>query len=166
MTTDDVMKRFPACGRIEGEYENAKAFSVCVQVVFMLIGMYFFWRMLYEATLLERLDNIVVLFFCLWRMYRQNDTMCYMGTNGIVVRRQCLSAVDYYNEQFHEEKNLVYLPYKSIYLIADNWQEIEIGKPVDGGIAVLPVHLQFLSKKNKQKIIDTIKEKQEKSEDD
>ena len=50
-------------------------------------------------------------------------------------------------------------------MIADNWQEIELGKAVEGGIAVLPVRLQFLSKKNKQRIIDRIKEEQEKNED-
>ena len=162
MTKDDVTKRFPACGTIEKEYENSKCYSVCMQVIFMLVGMYFFWSMLNETTLVERLDNMVILFFCLWRIHRQRDTMCYTATNGIIVRRQCMSLRDYYNEQVHEERNLVYLPYKTIFLIADTWQEIERGKATEGGIAVLPVRLQFLSKKNKQRIIDRIKEDQEK----
>ncbi len=165
MTREDVMKRFPACGTIEKEYENSKWYSVFIQLLFMAAGMYFFWLMLNETTLLERLDNIAVLFFCLWRIHRQRDTMCYVAANGIIVRRQCASLRDYYDEQFHEERNLVYLPYKTIFLIADNWQEIEVGKAVEGGIAVLPVRLQFLSKKNKQRIIDRIKEEQEKDED-
>lgn len=165
MTREDVMKRFPDCGTIEKEYENSKWYSVFIQLLFMAVGMYFFWLMLSETTMIERLDNIAVLFFCLWRMHRQKDTMCYVAANGIIVRRQCVSLRDYYDDQFHEERNLVYLPYKTIFLIADNWQEIELGKAVEGGIAVLPVRLQFLSKKNKQRIIDKIKEEQEKDED-
>ena len=77
-----------------------------------------------------------------------------------------MSLRDYYNEQVHEERNLVYLPYKTIFLIADTWQKIELGKAEEGGIAVLPVRLQFLSKKNKQQIMDRIKEGQEKETKD
>ena len=166
MIKDEVTKRFPACGKIEKEYENSKWYSVCMQLIFTLVGIYFFWLMLNEATLVERLDNIAILFFCLWRIHRQRDTMCYIATNGMIVRRKCMSLRDYYNEQVHEERNLVYLPYKTIFLIADTWQEIELGKAEEGGIAVLPVRLQFLSKKNKQQIMDRIKEGQEKETKD
>ena len=166
MTREDVMKRFPACGAIETEYENSKWYSVCMQLIFTAVGMYFFWLMLNETTMVERLDNIAVLFFCLWRIHRQRDTMCYIAAKGMIVRRQCLSLRDYYDEQIHEERNLVYLPYQTIFLIADNWQEIELGKAVEGGIAVLPVRLQFLSQKNKQRIIDRIKEEQEKTDEE
>lgn len=77
-----------------------------------------------------------------------------------------MSLSEFYNDQFHEDRNLVFLPYKEIFLISDTWQEIELGHAEDGGIAILPVHLQFLSKKNKQRIIDRIKSEQEKNDED
>lgn len=135
-----------------------------MQVIFTLVGMYFFWLMLSEATLAAKLDNIAVLFFCLWRIHRQRDVICFLTKKGLIVRRQFMSLKEFYDEQFHEERSFIFLPYGDIFLISDNWQEIELGKTEDGGIAILPVHLQFLSKKNKQRIIDKIKEWQEEKE--
>lgn len=160
MTKDELQKRF-RCGAIEGAFENSRWLTGFMRVLFTLVGMYFFWLMLGERTLVERLDNIAVLFFCLWRIHRQRDIMCYITAKGLIVRRQCLSPWDYYNEEVHDEKNLVFLPYKDIFYIADSWQEIELGQAEEGGIAVLPVRLQFLSKKHKQQIMDKVKEVQE-----
>ena len=77
-----------------------------------------------------------------------------------------MSLREFCDEQIHEERSFVFLPYKDIFLISDNWQEIELGKAEEGGIAVLPVHMQFLSRKNKQRIIDRIKEWQETHDDE
>lgn len=165
MTHDELQQRFQ-CGAVEQGFENSKWFSVFMQLLFTAVGMYFFWLMLGERTLVERLDNIAVLFFCLWRIHRQRDIMCYITAKGLIVRRQCLSARDYYNEQLHEEKNLVFLRYKDIFYIADSWQEIQLGQAEEGGLAVLPVRLQFLSKRHKQQIMDKIKEVHEKNQDD
>lgn len=165
MTNREVEERF-RCGPVEESFENSRWVSVFLRIVFILIGMYFFWLMLGERTLVERFDNIAVLFFCLWRIHRQSDIICYITGKGLIVRRQCLSLHDYYNEQFHDDKNLVFLPYKEIFYIADSWQEIELGHAEEGGIAVLPVRLQFLSKRNKQKIMDRLKKEQEKQDDE
>ena len=51
VTREDMMRRYPNCGVIEEEFENSKWFSVFMQLVFTLVGMYFFWLMLGEATL-------------------------------------------------------------------------------------------------------------------
>jgi hypothetical protein len=120
--------------------------------------------MLSETTLVARLDNIAVLIFCLWRIHRQRDIMCYITKKGMIVRRQFMSMKEFTDEQFHDDKMLVFLPYSEIFVISDDWREISLGEPTEGGIAVLPVHLQFLSKQDKQKIIDRIKEEQEKTE--
>ena len=165
MTNEELKMRF-SCGEIEAEYENSKWVSLFMQLVFMFVGMYFFWTMLSESTFAGRLDNIAVLFFCLWRIHRQRDIICYAAAKGIIVRRQFMSLSEFYNDQFHEDRNLVFLPYKEIFLISDTWQEIELGHAEDGGIAILPVHVQFLSKKNKQRIIDRIKSEQEKNDED
>ncbi|MCI5658096.1 MAG: hypothetical protein MR307_05630, partial [Megasphaera elsdenii] len=61
---------------------------------------------------------------------------------------------------------LLFLPYKDIFVISDNWQEIQLGEAEEGGLAVLPVHLQFLSKRNKQRIIDRIKQAHETDDDE
>ena len=45
-------------------------------------------------------------------------------------------------------------------------QEIQLGEAEEGGLAVLPVHLQFLSKRNKQRIIDRIKQAHETDDDE
>lgn len=166
VTREDMMRRYPNCGVIEEEFENSKWFSVFMQLVFTLVGMYFFWLMLGEATLAARLDNIAVLLFCLWRIHRQRDVVCFVTDKGIIVRRQFMSFRGFCDEQIHEERSFVFIPYKNIFLIADNWQEIELGKAEEGGIAVLPVHMQFLSRKNKQRIIDRIKEWQETHDDE
>ena len=144
MTNEELKMRF-SCGEIEAEYENSKWVSLFMQLVFMFVGMYFFWTMLSESTFAGRLDNIAVLFFCLWRIHRQRDIICYAAAKGIIVRRQFMSLSEFYNDQFHE---------------------IELGHAEDGGIAILPVHLQLLSKKNKQRIIDRIKSEQEKNDED
>lgn len=160
MTNDELQKRF-RCGQIEEAFENSRWLTVPLRILFTVVGMYFLWLMLGERTLVERLDNIAVLFFCLWRIHRQRDIMCYITAKGLIVRRQCLSPWDYYNEEVHDEKNLVFLPYKDIFYIADSWLEIELGQAEEGGIAVLPVRLQFLSKRHKQRIMDKVKEFQE-----
>lgn len=165
LTHDELQKRY-RCGTIEESFENSKWYSVFMQILFTLVGMYFFWLMLGERTLVERLDNIGVLFFCLWRIHRQRDMMCYITKKGLIVRRQCMNLRDFYNDQIHEDKNLVFLPYKDIFYVADSWQEIQLGQAEEGGIAVLPVRLQFLSKRHKQQIIDKIKEVQEKNDDE
>ena len=154
VTREDMMRRYPNCGVIEEEFENSKWFSVFMQLVFTLVGMYFFWLMLGEATLAARLDNIAVLLFCLWRIHRQRDVVCFVTDKGLIVRRQFMSLREFCDEQIHEERSFVFLP------------EIELGKAEEGGIAVLPVHMQFLSKKNKQRIIDRIKEWQETHDDE
>ena len=51
-------------------------------------------------------------------------------------------------------------------MIGDTWQEIQLGQAEEGGLVVLPVRLQFLSKKSKQQIIDTIKDMQDKDDDE
>lgn len=165
MTNREVEERF-RCGPVEKSFENSRWVSMFLQILFTLVGMYFFWLMLGERTLAERLDNIAVLFFCLWRIHRQRDIICYLTGKGLIVRRQCISFRDYYNEQIHDDKNFVFLPYKEIFYIADSWQEIELGHAEEGGIAVLPVRLQFLSKKHKQEIMDRLKEEQEKQDED
>ncbi|MCH4178502.1 MAG: hypothetical protein LKF47_01370 [Megasphaera sp.] len=165
MTLEEVQRRF-RCGNVEESYENSKLFSVFMQIIFTAVGIYFFWLMLDEGTFVERLDNMAVLLFCLWRIHRQRDIICYVTEKGLIVRRQFMSFQEFYNEQVHEEKNLVFLPYKDIFSISDNWQEIQLGQAVEGGIAVLPVHLQFLSKKHKQHIIDRIEEAREEDDDE
>lgn len=165
MKRDEVQRHF-RCGTIEEAYENSKLFSVFMQLLFTGVAMYFFWLMLSEATLVERLDNIAVLLFCFWRIHRQRDIICYVTEKGLIVRRQYMSLQEFYNEQIHEEKSLIFLPYKNIFSISDNWKEIQLGQATEGGIAVLPVHLQFLSKKHKQHIIDRIKQEQDDEEAD
>ena len=61
---------------------------------------------------------------------------------------------------------LLFLPIKDIFVIGDSWQEIQLGEAEEGGLDVLPVHLQFLSKRNKQRIIDRIKQAHERDDDD
>lgn len=164
MQKEELVSRF-RCGAIEKEYENCTLFRVVMSIVFTLVGMYFFWTMLSDTTLTARLDNIAVLLFCLWRIHRQRDIMCYVTEKGLIVRRQFMSLKEFSDEQFHDDRMLVFIPYAEIFVISDDWREIQLGSPTEGGIAVLPVHMQFLSKQNKLKIIDKIKEKQEKSED-
>jgi hypothetical protein len=158
---ENILQRFP-CGAIEKEFENAFCFVVFMQLIFTIVGGYFFWTMLSEATLSERLNNIAVLLFCLWRIHRQRDVLCYITEKGLIVRRQFMSLQEFVDEQIHEEKSYVFLPYREIFLISDDWREIQLGAAEEGGIAVLPVHLQFLSKKNKQIILDRLREEQEK----
>ena len=119
-----------------------------------------------EAHLVEHLDNWAVLAFCLWRIHRQDDVMCYVTRKGLIVRRQFRSLHEFYDDQFHEERSLIFLPYKDIFVISDNWQEIQLGEAEEGGLAVLTVHLQFLSKRNKQRIIDRIKQAHETDDDE
>lgn len=164
MTNQEIQERF-RCGAVEASFENSRVVSMFFQIIFTLVGMYFFWFMLNERTLAEKLDNIVILFFCLWRIHRQRDIVCYITEKGLIVRRQFMSLQDFYHEQIHEDKNLVFLPYKEIFYIADSWQEIELGHAEEGGIAVLPVHLQYLSKKHKQQIMERLEKEQDKPDE-
>lgn len=147
MKQADLEKHF-RCGPVEAAYENSKWFSGFMKVLFLLVAIYFFWLMTGEAHLVEHLDNWAVLAFCLWRIHRQDDVMCYVTRKGLIVRRQFRSLHEFYDDQFHEERSLIFLPYKDIFVISDNWQEIQLGEAEEGGLAVLPVHLQFLSKRN------------------
>ena len=160
MKTEELIKRF-SCGPILHEYENAKSFIIIMQLVFTGVGAYFLLVMMTEAMLAEKLDNIAVLMFCLWRIHRQRDILCYTTEKGIIVRRQFMSLREFFEEQIHPDRAYVFVPYKHIFLVSDNWQSIELGAAEEGGIAVLPVHLQFLSRKAKQELLDRIKEGQD-----
>ena len=92
--------------------------------------------------------------------------MCYVAEKGILVRRQFRSLHEFYDDLFHTDRSLVFLPYKDIFVIGDTWQEIQLGQAEEGGLVVLPVRLQFLSKKSKQQIIDTIKDMQDKDDEE
>jgi hypothetical protein len=156
-----LIQRF-SCGKIEEKYENSRVFSMFMQLIFTLVGAYFLWDMLPEPTFFSKLDNMGVLIFCLWRIHRQRDIMCYVTEKGIIVRKQFMSLREFIDEQIHEEKSLVFIPYEDIFSISDDWREIQLGMPAEGGIAVLSIHLQFLSAKHKQIIIQRIKKEQEK----
>lgn len=164
MEHTDLEKKFH-CGPITAVYENSKWFSGFMKVLFLLVAIYFFWLMMGETHLVEHLDNWAVLAFCLWRIHRQNDAMCYVAEKGIIVRRQFRSLHEFYDDQFHSDRSLVFLPYKDIFVIGDTWQEIQLGQAEEGGLVVLPVRLQFLSKRSKQQIIDTIKDRQDKDDE-
>ena len=84
MEHKDLEKQFH-CGPIKAAYENSKWFSGFMRVLFLLVAIYFFWLMMGEAHLVEHLDNWAVLAFCLWRMHRQSDIMCYVAEKGILV---------------------------------------------------------------------------------
>ena len=165
MEHKDLEKQFH-CGPIKAAYENSKWFSGFMRVLFLLVAIYFFWLMMGEAHLVEHLDNWAVLAFCLWRMHRQSDIMCYVAEKGILVRRQFRSLHEFYDDLFHTDRSLVFLPYKDIFVIGDTWKEIQLGQAEEGGLVVLPVRLQFLSKKSKQQIIDTIKDMQDKDDEE
>ena len=165
MTRAELEQKF-RCGPIEKSYENATAYILFVQAVFFVVAIYFIWLMLREPLWVQRIDNIAVMAFCLWRIHRQHDVMCYVAKKGIIVRRQYTSFADFRAEQKDHSHNMVFLSYDVIFSIADNWREIELGQATEGGLAVLPVRLQFLSKKHKQDIIDRIKEEQEKEDKD
>lgn len=165
MEKKDLEKQF-RCGPITAAYENSKWFSGFMKILFLLVAIYFFWLMMGETRLVEHLDNWAVLAFCLWRIHRQSDVMCYVAEKGIIVRRQFRSLHEFYDDQFHTDRSLVFLPYKDIFVIGDTWQEIQLGQAEEGGFVVLPVRLQFLSKKSKQQIIDTIKDMQDKDDDE
>ena len=72
-----------------------------MQLLFTGVGIYFFWLMLAETTLAAKLDNIAVLIFCLWRIDRQRDVICYVTAKGLVVRRQFMSLEEFFDEQLH-----------------------------------------------------------------
>lgn len=77
MTTKDVPQRFPS-GTVEVVYSNSKVVSVAMQIMFILLGGYFFWVMLHESSLLAKADNVIILAFCLWRIDRQGDHLSAM----------------------------------------------------------------------------------------
>lgn len=96
MTTKDVPQRFPS-GTVEVVYSNSKVVSVAMQIMFILLGGYFFWVMLHETSLLAKADNVIILAFCLWRIDRQGDPVCYVCKKGIVVQRQFVSIPEFLN---------------------------------------------------------------------
>ena len=165
MTQEDLTKRF-SCGAIEKEYEKARALSFMFQLAFTAVGIYFFWLMLPERTIAAKLDNIAVLCFCLWQIHRQRDILCYTTAKGLIVRRQCTSARDLLSGQLHPEKQLLFVPYRDIFEIADTWRDFRLGQPIEGGLVILPVQLQFLSGKDKREILDRIRDGAEKDEEE
>ena len=116
MEKKDLEKQF-RCGPITAAYENSKWFSGFMKILFLLVAIYFFWLMMGETRLVEHLDNWAVLAFCLWRIHRQGDVMCYVAEKGIIVRRQFRSLHEFYDDQFHTDRSLVFLPYKDLSLI-------------------------------------------------
>lgn len=165
MKQAELEKRF-RCGKIEASYENSRWYSFFMRGLFLLVAIYFFWLMMSETHLIEHLDNWAVLAFCFWRILRQGDVMCLTAEKGLIVRRQYQSPREFFEDLLHEDKHLVFLPYKSIYVISDDWREIQLGRAEEGGLVVLPVRLQFLSPKNKQKIIDRVKKAAEEEDDE
>ena len=156
---DEVTKRFP-CGDIIKGYENAKAFIIPVQIVYACIAGYFFWGMLEDYTFIGKLDNLAVIMFCLWRIHKQCDMLCYATEHGLIVRRRNVSWRDFIYGQWNSDHLYTYIPYAGILMFSESWHEIQSGSVEAGGIAIIPTRLKFLSIKDKQEILAIVDNKQ------
>ncbi|WP_311517321.1 hypothetical protein [uncultured Megasphaera sp.] len=148
--------RFP-CGNVEAELRNGVAFCRYMRVIFLGGGIYFFWLVLHEPFWGAKAENMALVIFCLWRIYRQQDILCVIAAEGLIVRRQFATLREFWEEQVRPEKRFIFLPYEHIFYISPHWREIQMGEPVEGGIVIVPVHLQFLHKADKRRIVERIR---------
>ncbi len=163
MKADENTSQFE-CGEVLKAYEAAPALVYGGLVFFALIGGYLFWDMLQDQSMIGKLDNALLLLFCLWRMHRCRDVLCYVTERGLVVRRKAESFADYWKMQRNEAAAYVFIEYEYIVAFRSTWREIEVGMPTEGGISLLSAELAFLTKKAKAEILKTVREQKEKKE--
>ena len=164
MKAKELQQRF-ACGKVEKMYENSRKISFLLRAVFALAGMYCFHSFMVETQAAFRIYPLLGLVFCLVRMYRQGDTVCYVTEKGLVVRSHYRTFYEFMSEIFFGTEHLVFIPYKTIFDIPSNWVTFELGSAEIGGLVVQPVRLRYLSAKNKKEILARIRAAQEEPED-
>ena len=118
-----------------------------------------------ETQAAIRIYPLLGLVFCLVRMYRQGDTVCYVTEKGLVVRSHYRTFYEFMSEILFGTEHLVFIPYKIIFDIPSNWVTFELGSAEIGGLVVQPVRLRYLSAKNKKEILARIRAAQEEPED-
>ena len=104
-----------------------------------------------ETQAAIRIYPFLGLVFCLVRMYRQGDTVCYVTEKGLVVRSHYRTFYEFMSEILFGTEHLVFIPYKIIFDIPSNWVTFELGSTEIGGLVVQPVRLRYLSEKNKNR---------------
>ena len=163
MKAEELQRRF-SCGAVEKTYENGRLVVFVLQAVFAVVGIYFFCLFMRETSAGHKIYLLAGLFFCLLRIYRQRDIVCYVTEKGLVVRKQCHSLYEFFSEQIKGTEYLVFIPYEIIFSVSPEWADFELGQPEIGGIVIQAVRLRFLSKEAKQNILERIRREQEREE--
>ena len=97
MKAKELQQRFD-CGKVEKMYENSRKISFLLRAVFALAGMYCFHSFMVETQAAFRIYPFLGLVFCLVRMYRQGDTVCYVTEKGLVVRSHYRTFYEFMSE--------------------------------------------------------------------
>lgn len=163
MKEEELQQKF-SCGTIETTYENGRIAVLSGQGSFALAGIYFFNLFMNAPDIYMKLYPLLGLVFCLYRIYRQHDVVCYVAEKGLVVRRNCHTIQELLAEQVRGTEHLVFIPYELIFSVSKTWADFELGQAEIGGIVVQPVRLRYLSKEAKQSIFERIQKGQEKDD--
>ena len=95
MKAEELQRRF-SCGAVEKTYENGRLVVFVLQAVFAVVGIYFFCLFMRETSAGHKIYLLAGLFFCLLRIYRQRDIVCYVTEKGLSCESNVIPYMNFF----------------------------------------------------------------------
>lgn len=160
MKREEIEELFP-CGAIQEKLHNSSVMIWGFQLVYAAIAA---WG-LYRGVLLYRelghsfnmwmLLLMVVSAYALLRMYQQDDVEVYIATEGIILKRTPILVKERIERFFAPDLYLTFVNYQGIMGFGEDWKTLYV-QTETGGIYVVPISLQFLSRQDKMKVLEAL----------
>ncbi|WP_288863844.1 hypothetical protein [uncultured Megasphaera sp.] len=160
MDIKEIENRF-FCGKVEAVFYNSKTFMRRMKALYLVAGIYFLWMVMQSVYWDHRVEYLLGVLFCLWRLVRQDEVMCVVAEKGIVVRQRYVTWKSFWEEQLSPSKRLIFLAYNQKFFLSADGKAIHMGNPATGNVVTIPVALQFLNKKDRQLLKQHINRRQE-----
>lgn len=160
MKREELENIFP-CGMIQEEIHNATVMIWGFQLAYAAIAVWGIYRgvIIYRelGTGLNLWFVLVVLVsgYALLRMYQQDDVEIYIATEGLILKRTPILVKERIERFFAPDLYLTFVHYQGIMGFGEDWKTLYV-QTETGGIYIVPISLQYLSHRDKMKVLETL----------
>lgn len=157
MEVREVTERFP-CGEVEETFADYILVSWVMWLFFGAVATWAVWHSQRGVVWNHIAIDYIIVGFCVWRMTRQRRPLVYVCEKGIVIRRRPSSLWERIDMLWNGDHYYIFIPYAQIIGFTANWEEIHMVTE-SGGILIVMVDLQFVTYKDKLKLLSVIDER-------
>ena len=160
MKHEELEEIFP-CGTIQEELHNSTVMVWGFQLLYAAIAV---WGIYRSVLIYRELGSgmnmwlillVMVAAYALLRMYQQDDVEIYIATEGIILKRTPILVKERIERFFAPDLYLTFVHYQGIMGFGEDWKTLYV-QTETGGIYIVPISLQFLSYRDKMKVLDRL----------